>query len=67
MARRALEQEKLFKEFGITYFEDTEEEIKELKIKREEEQRAFDEKIKEIDKKIKEIDKKIKEIDKKIK
>lgn len=51
LARRALEQEKLFKEFGITYFEDTEEEIKELKIKREEEQRAFDEKIKEIDKK----------------
>lgn len=46
LVRRALEKEKLFKEFGITYFEDTEEEIKGLKIKREEEQRVFEEKIK---------------------
>jgi uncharacterized protein YqgQ len=30
----ALSQEELFKEFGITYFNDTEEEIEELKIER---------------------------------
>jgi disulfide oxidoreductase YuzD len=46
LARCALKQEKLFKEFGITYFEDTEQEIKELKRKREEERREFDKKVK---------------------
>ncbi|HRE77971.1 MAG TPA: hypothetical protein PLL09_09105 [Flavobacterium sp.] len=51
LARCALKQEKLFKEFGITYFDDTEEEIKKLKSKREEEQRVFEEKIKAIEEK----------------
>ncbi len=51
LERCVLKQEKLFKEFGITYFEETEEEIKDLKIKREEEQRVFEEKMKAIEEK----------------
>jgi disulfide oxidoreductase YuzD len=53
LERCALKQKKLFKEFGITYFEDTEEELKELQRKREEEQRIFDEKVKAYEERIK--------------
>ncbi|MBA4154341.1 hypothetical protein [Flavobacterium sp.] len=49
LERCALKQEKLFKEFGITYFEETDEEIKELNRKREEKQSKFEEKMKAIE------------------
>jgi hypothetical protein len=44
----ALRQEDLFKEFGITYFSDTEQEMKELKRKWEEEEKNREERFKKI-------------------
>lgn len=53
LERCALQQKKLLKDFGITYFDDTEEEIKDLNRKRKEEQRIFDEKVKAYEERIK--------------
>ena len=52
LAECILRQEKLFKEFGITYFDDTEEEKEEFKRKRKEESDAMDEKYKKYQKKM---------------
>ncbi|GGD23443.1 hypothetical protein GCM10011343_12040 [Flavobacterium orientale] len=46
LAECTLRQKKLFKEFGITYFDDTEEEKEEFKRKRKEESDAMEEKYK---------------------
>lgn len=46
LSDKMLFQDDLFKDFGITYFEETEEEKKELKRKREKQERELDEKFK---------------------
>lgn len=49
LTRCSLKLEKLLKEFGVNYFEETDEEIKEWNDKQEEKLRRFEEKMKEIE------------------